>query len=282
MQTVREHFDITAKALNAVTSWTFNNGATVLGKISYRTEENARYLSFFIPEAAASIEHVEFLLNLKDTQQCKIIEEPPISQIVGFADSPERYDLDSLQFTKRIFLYVDGSVDTTNKKKILELGEKLGFSIVIRDRVYVKKVSQLSKPLAFISHDSRDKDSLVRELAFEMSLRLSSVWYDEYSLKVGDSLRENIERGLKDAKKCIVVLSPNFISNSGWTKAEFNSIFAREIHEGTNVILPIWHGITTEEVYEYSPLLRNRFALSSTLGVKELARRLSEVISPAI
>lgn len=58
------------------------------------------------------------------------------------------------------------------------------------------KCSELEKPLAFISHDSNDKDSLVRELALELDKQLCPVWYDEFSLEIGDSLIENIEKGL--------------------------------------------------------------------------------------
>lgn len=39
---------------------------------------------------------------------------------------------------------------------------------------------------------------------------LPGMGYHEFSLKVGDKLRESIEKGLKDCRKCILVLSPNF------------------------------------------------------------------------
>jgi hypothetical protein len=258
MATVREHFDTTAKALNAQTEWVMNgvgiNQHIILGKISYCFEENAKYWSFFIPEGS-SISCIEYFLNMPDTAKCVISEEVPISQRVGYADSPERHSLDSFKFTGRIYFYVDEELSAELKKQIVNTGNRLGFNVMVRDREYVKRCSELSKPFAFISHDSRDKDSLVRELAREMSTLLCSVWYDEYSLNVGDSLRENIERGLKEARKCIVILSPNFLSNGGWSKAEFDSIYTREIHEKTNVILPVWHNVGKSEVYGYSPRL---------------------------
>jgi hypothetical protein len=57
------------------------------------------------------------------------------------------------------------------------------------------------------------------------------VWYDQFSLRVGDSLRESVEAGLKECHKCILVLTPNFLSNKGWAKHEYSSIFTREIVE---------------------------------------------------
>lgn len=142
------------------------------------------------------------------------------------------YRVQTLQFTKRVHLYLDFDISPGNRnQRIL---------FIDRDREYARKRSASEKPLAFISHDSRDKDGLLRQLAHEMARLLCPVWYDEYSLKVGDSLRANIEKRLKEARKCIIILSPNFLSNEGWSKAEFDSIFTREIPERTNVILPVW------------------------------------------
>jgi len=62
----------------------------------------------------------------------------------------------------------------------------------------------------FICHASEDKKVLVRPLAEALRERNIDVWYDEFSLRVGDSLRQSIDRGLKAARYGIVVLSPAF------------------------------------------------------------------------
>jgi hypothetical protein len=139
----------------------------------------------------------------------------------------------------------------------------------------------LKGPAAFISHDSRDKEEIARPLAIELSKRLCPVWFDEFSLKTGDSLRERIEQGLKETAKCIVILSPNFLSNMRWSKVEFNSIFTREIIEEKNVFLPVWHSVTPKDVYEYSPSLANRLGVPWSLGLEEVARRLVTEIGTA-
>ena len=48
---------------------------------------------------------------------------------------------------------------------------------------------------AFISHASEDKESFVRELAEELKKMGFWVWYDEFALEVGDSLRRTINKG---------------------------------------------------------------------------------------
>ena len=112
----------------------------------------------------------------------------------------------------------------------------------------------------------------------QLSKMLCPVWFDEFSLKVGDNLRESIERGLKNCRKCIVIVSPHFLSNNGWTKTEFDSIYTREIIEKDNVMLPVWHNVTEKDVYDYSPSLKNRYAASSDQGVEEVARQLYKAI----
>jgi hypothetical protein len=104
------------------------------------------------------------------------------------------------------------------------------------------------------------------------------VWFDEFSLKVGDHLRESIERGLREARKCVLVLTPNFLSNGGWTKTEFNSIFTREIIEQKDVVLPVWHDVSRKDVYDYSPTLADRLALQWNMGETEVVRKLRQAI----
>jgi hypothetical protein len=100
------------------------------------------------------------------------------------------------------------------------------------------------------------------------------VWYDQFALKIGDSLRERIESGLKECPKCILVLTPNFLTNNGWTKREYDSIFTRELVETQRLILPVWDQITAADVYQYSPILADRLAAQWSSGVEEVARKL--------
>ena len=136
----------------------------------------------------------------------------------------------------------------------------------------------IGKPLAFISHDSRDKKEVASHIAVGLTDMECPVWYDEYSLKVGANLRESIEKGLKKCDKCIIILSQNFISNKGWTKIEFESIYIREIREGKLIFLPIWHGVDTDEVYEYCPQLSNRVGIKWNLGKDIVIRKLHQEI----
>jgi len=130
---------------------------------------------------------------------------------------------------------------------------------------------------AFISHASEDKDDLVRALAMALSERGFSIWYDEFQLKVGDSLRRSIDRGLRDSRFGIVVLSEAFFSKN-WPQYELDGLVAREMNGG-KVILPIWHKITKDQVMGYSPSLADKLALNtSTMTLAEVVDALAGVI----
>lgn len=131
----------------------------------------------------------------------------------------------------------------------------------------------------FISHASEDKDSLVRSLAELLRDQHIEVWYDEFSLKVGDSLRRSIDQGLSQSRFGIVVLSPNFFKKQ-WSQWELDGLVARQNSGGTEVILPVWHQVGRDDVLNFSPSLADKVAVNSSLGLDEVARRLAAVIRP--
>ena len=131
----------------------------------------------------------------------------------------------------------------------------------------------------FISHASEDKDDFVRPLANRLAELNIEVWYDEFTLQVGDSLRESIDRGLSRSRFGIIVLSPHFFRKN-WTQRELNGLVAREMNDGNKLILPIWHNASKQDVLNYSPPLADVVALSSSNGIDNVVDRLLRVIRP--
>lgn len=130
----------------------------------------------------------------------------------------------------------------------------------------------------FISHASEDKDDVVRPLAIALQNKNLRVWYDEFELKIGDSLRKKIDKGLVNSRFGIVVLSKNFI-RKGWTNYELDGIITKSI-SGEQVVLPIWHDITKQEVIDYSPSLADKVARNTAVyTIGEIANEIAEVIN---
>jgi hypothetical protein len=113
---------------------------------------------------------------------------------------------------------------------------------------------------AFISHASEDKDDFVRPLAQALAQLGVKVWYDEFALEVGDSLSPSIDRGLAESTFGIVVISPSFMAKK-WPERELRGLVARELAEEQKVILPVWLGVTKQQVLEFSPPLADTMAI---------------------
>lgn len=129
----------------------------------------------------------------------------------------------------------------------------------------------------FISHANEDKDSFVRGLAEALQAKGARVWYDEFTLRVGDSLRRQIDKGLKNSRFGVVVLSKHFFMKE-WTQKELDGLSSLEA-SGNTRILPIWHEISKDEIVRHSPMLSDKVALNSSLNsTEEIADKLLELI----
>lgn len=138
-------------------------------------------------------------------------------------------------------------------------------------------VSGLREFDVFISHASEDKDEVVRPLAHALRSKDLRVWYDEFELRIGDSLRRSIDRGLANSRSGLVILSPSFLGK-GWPNYELDGLITRAV-TGKQILLPIWHNLSKQEVTKYSPSLADKIARStSTHTLDEIASEIAEVI----
>ncbi len=129
----------------------------------------------------------------------------------------------------------------------------------------------------FISHASEDKEDIVTPLAMALRNNGLIVWYDDFELKIGDSLRRKIDKGLANSRFGIVVLSKNFIKK-GWTNYELDGIISKSV-SGEQIVLPIWHNITKQEVIEYSPSLADKLARNTASNtIEEIAKEIAGII----
>lgn len=129
----------------------------------------------------------------------------------------------------------------------------------------------------FVSHASEDKAAVAGPLAEALRAHGLAVWYDEFELKIGQSLRRSIDHGLAHSRFGIVVLSPSFLGK-GWTNYELDGIVSRTVN-GEQTILPIWHDITKQQVIDYSPSLADKVARNTaSYTVQEIADEIADLI----
>jgi len=132
----------------------------------------------------------------------------------------------------------------------------------------------------FISHASEDKDEIVRPLARELRERGLRVWYGEFELRIGQSLRRKIDEGIARSAFGVVVLSNAFFAKN-WTQYELDGLVTRSV-DGSQVLLPLWHRITKAEVMAHSPSLADKIARNTTDStLDEIGAEIAEVVFAA-
>lgn len=279
MATLREYFDSDfTHVLNAakpITLYFQNSPALeVQARVHMDFNSNTKYVSCFLPAHPHPLAACVGVLNnlgqvLAVADGVEVQSELPGEKLLHSGD---------LQFSGRIFFYSETPIPEVEFENLSEQAKKNGIAIQYRGPDFAAKRSALEKPMAFISHDSRDKNEIASPIAVGLIKRMCPVWYDDYSLKVGDRLRESIEKGLKECKKCVLILSNNFLTNQGWTKVEFNLIFTREIIETKDIVLPVWCGVSEKQIFDYCPSLVDRVGANWSLGIDEVLRRLHRAI----
>jgi hypothetical protein len=134
----------------------------------------------------------------------------------------------------------------------------------------------------FISHAGEDKAEVVRPLAEALRERGLDVWYDEFELRIGDSLRRKIDQGIRSSRFGVVVLSPSFFGK-GWPEYELDGLVTIGVTSGRSVVLPVWHKVTRADVAGYSPSLAGLLARSTAdVTIEALAAEIASVAQPAV
>ncbi len=129
----------------------------------------------------------------------------------------------------------------------------------------------------FISHALEDKDDVVLPLYDALCEEGLAVWYEEFSLRIGDSLRLKIDKGLARSRVGLIILSPSFIGK-GRNNYELNEIVTRTV-PGEQILLPIWHNITKQQIIDISPSLADKVARSTaTHTIAEIAKEIAELL----
>jgi TIR domain len=121
--------------------------------------------------------------------------------------------------------------------------------------------SAVRRPRVFLSHSSDDKAAVARPLAEALEELGLEVWFDEYELRAGDSLRKSIASGISKSKCAVVVLSKSFFKKA-WTERELSGIVAMETSKRIPVI-PVWHKVSLRDVATYDPSLADKVGLST-------------------
>lgn len=171
----------------------------------------------------------------------------------------------------------------------LYLGSEMAsveFFDALRRAIITQELSNISRAAVeraaydcFISYATEDRVSVALPLATHLRDRGLSVWFDQFSLTIGDSIRRKVDEGLSQSLFGIVILSKHFFAKN-WTRYELDGLVSREMASGDNVILPIWHRLNSEDVQKYSSALAGKLALDTTeMEIEDIAVEIEKVVS---
>ncbi|ENH96891.1 hypothetical protein J416_08262 [Gracilibacillus halophilus YIM-C55.5] len=152
-------------------------------------------------------------------------------------------------------------------------------SVITSDDNFSDDESQVQKEYdVFISHSSDDKDGFVNDLAKAIKEADISIWYDSDSIGWGKSIRQEIDKGLRHSRYGIVVISPSFIDKY-WTNYELDGILNKESSSNQQMLLPIWHNVTADQVNKYSYSLSDKLALNSGINtINEIVENIKNLL----
>lgn len=121
----------------------------------------------------------------------------------------------------------------------------------------------------FLCHATEDKE-IARKVASDLSLHGIKVWFDEWEMKVGDSLSTKIQEGIHTSAYMVVILS-NISIRKPWVIKEINTGFAKELERNDVFVLPaLVNGNLTDMPPFFLDKVYADFRDEYQLGIKQI------------
>lgn len=140
-----------------------------------------------------------------------------------------------------------------------------------------KQGPQPEKYDIFLCHAWEDRRSIAKDLNDALENAGVSVWFSEKVVLLGSNLMREIDKGLSESRAGLVLVTESFIKRikaEGVADKELSALLARDL------LVPIVHGVTYEDLREESPLLASRSGLDTADDtLEEIAAKISELVS---
>ena len=260
MSSIRDYFNSDLMG-NACEASTFSlrpapNCAEVIihARLHLNIEANARFVSFYLPPISTP-DLLAVIGALGDAVD--LLLEKPVA-VQGVEKHRETASSSDLRFTGRVFIYAETELTKDEVAEATQLLRKRGLFLLYRGPGYALERDTWRRPVAFISYDSSDRDTVAAPLAEQLDRLHCRTWFDGYAMRAGDDIERSIAKGLTDCERCILILSECYLANQRWARREFDAIHARELREGRSLMIPIRYGVSERDVAKFSNTLANR------------------------
>lgn len=128
----------------------------------------------------------------------------------------------------------------------------------------------------FLCHAWGDRNDAARELHDRLKSLNTTVWFSEEDVGLGKSLLREIDKGLKNSRIGIVLVTPALLKSldaEGVADKELSALLA------TDRVIPVAHGTTFEALRDVSPLLAARSGLSTDeSSLDDVAAKIADTV----
>ncbi|MBF4291141.1 toll/interleukin-1 receptor domain-containing protein, partial [Vibrio anguillarum] len=129
----------------------------------------------------------------------------------------------------------------------------------------------------FLCHAWDDRKGIAKELHDLLEAKGVSVWFSEKDVLLGSNLMREIDKGLAKSRIGIVMVTPSFlkrIAGEGVADKELSALLS------TDLLVPIVHDTTYEDLRDVSPLLGSRSGLDTAEDpIGNVASKLAELVA---
>lgn len=132
----------------------------------------------------------------------------------------------------------------------------------------------------FLCHAWDDRKDAAKELNDLLKSKGVTIWFSENDVPLGSPLLREIDKGLANSRVGIVLVTPSFlkrIKGEGIADKELSALLARDL------LVPIVHNTTYDDLREVSPLLGSRSGLSTIEdSMENVADKIAELVTYSI
>ncbi|MGW8482427.1 toll/interleukin-1 receptor domain-containing protein [Microbacterium sp. NPDC055903] len=129
----------------------------------------------------------------------------------------------------------------------------------------------------FLCHAWPDRKEDAKDLYDLLVDESVSVWFSEVTLRPGTDMRVAIDRGLVSSRIGIVLVTPamleKLLTDRSIASNELSALLRR------NLLIPVMHGVTFEELDQVSPTLASRGGFSTAEEpIEDIAVKIAELV----
>lgn len=129
----------------------------------------------------------------------------------------------------------------------------------------------------FLCHAWDDRREAADELHGLLEAEGVSVWFSEKDIILGQPFMREIDKGLAKTRIGLVLITPAFlkrIESGGVSEKELSELLARDL------LIPVAHGVTYDEIRAVSPLLGSRNGMSTDDdSMENIAKKVAELVA---